>query len=92
MLPLIISLNDPKLLSTTAEHWCPDTQNLVALLLPALQARLASLNPPLNVTMEAHYGEGAPDPTPAVCMSMRTIVLIASLSGWVVRPNAWAAL
>lgn len=47
----------------------------MALLLPALEARLAAITPPFRVAMTAHYGEGSPDPSPAVCTRMCTLVL-----------------
>ena len=44
----------------------PDVQELVAVVLSALNAQLAAITPPFAVTMEARYGAGAPDPSPAV--------------------------
>jgi hypothetical protein len=45
-------------------------QELTAVLLPRLVANLAFVNPPLNVTMAAHWGAGAPDPSPVVRASL----------------------
>lgn len=52
-----------------AECWRPRMQDLKALVLPALEAWLAAITPPFRVAMTARYGEGAPDPSTAVCTS-----------------------